>query len=60
MQEISAIGCKDATDSEISKTLTANTPDLHSLSSGEKNEETKEKEIADYPQPLAVVGASVL
>ncbi|XP_042393990.1 probable GTP-binding protein OBGC2 [Zingiber officinale] len=60
VQEISAIGCKDATDSEISKTLTANTPDLHSLSSGEKNEETKEKEIADYPQPLAVVGASVL
>lgn len=32
----------------------------HMVSSGTGCEEIEEKEIEDYPQPLAVVGASVL
>ncbi|KAG1347491.1 putative GTP-binding protein OBGC2 [Cocos nucifera] len=60
VQEVSKIGCREAPNFEMRRELPTESKEAHIHSSGASNEESKEKEIEDYPRPLAVVGASVL
>nr|CAD1818323.1 unnamed protein product [Ananas comosus var. bracteatus] len=60
IQEISMIGCRETTILSIRPKMLTENKNEHMVSSGTGCEEIEEKEIEDYPQPLAVVGASVL
>ncbi|KAJ6804952.1 putative GTP-binding protein OBGC2 [Iris pallida] len=60
IQEISRIGCRVTPILESGGTLSVKSEHTHALSLVSNIEERKEKQIEDYPQPLAVVGASVL
>ncbi|KAJ0982376.1 hypothetical protein J5N97_010631 [Dioscorea zingiberensis] len=60
VQEISKIGNNKASNLEMSQAISTDDKDVSMLSSGSSHEGQKEKAIEDYPQPLAVVGTSVL
>lgn len=60
MQEISAIGCRITPGVEMDDIETIESKDPHMLSLASDREARKEKKIEDYPQPLAVVGTSML
>ncbi|PKA65543.1 Developmentally regulated G-protein 1 [Apostasia shenzhenica] len=59
-QEISTLGCIEPVEAQRSKILPIRNNDKNMLPSLPDKEEKKEKDIQEYPRPLAVVCASLL